>query len=89
MTTHIYGEDSYVECDRFYVVNTVPYENYKPKFRPEHQCYCGADCVQQARVAFMTYKREEGNRRPWPESSTLTYKAHRCEEHRFGEEDGS
>lgn len=88
MTDHIFGEDSYVECDRFHVVNTIPYDNYDEEFRPEHTCYCGADCVQLARVGFTTYaeKREE-DRQPWPRHLTQNVKVHRCEEHGF-ETDG-
>lgn len=91
MTYHIHGEDSYVECDRFYVVNVVTYEdhdsNLPEKFHLDHDCYCGSDATHYARVSFTTYAKPEGERDPWPDRNRRVFKAHRCDEHRFEESD--
>lgn len=89
MTDHIHGEDSYVECDRFYVVNVVTHEEHDEglpeKFHYDVNCYCGADATHYARVAFYTVieEREEW----WDRTLTQTLKAHRCDEHKFETED--
>lgn len=86
MTDHIHGEGSYVECDRFYVVSVVPYEelhsNLDPEYYTEHDCYCGKPATQQARVGFHTETERDAmlNR-----IDTRTFKAHRCDKHSFEE----
>lgn len=84
MTDHVHGEGSYVECDRVHVVSVTPYDNFEEKFRPENNCYCGADAVQIARVGFHTDTTEE-TPGEWPTSFSQNVKAHRCEEHGFEE----
>jgi hypothetical protein len=84
MVNHIFGEDSYVECDRFTVVNVVRHADMAPKFRPDTECYCGRDTVQTARVGFHTDTTDE-TPGDWPSSLSLTYKVHRCEKHAFSE----
>lgn len=87
MTDHIYGEDSYVECDRFYVASVVTYEDHDAglpkKHHLNHDCYCGADATHYARVGFTTYKNPPGEREAWPKQTTQRVKAHRCDEHGF------
>jgi len=85
MTDHIFGEDSYMECDRFNVVSVTPYENFDPEFRPEHVCYCGKPTVQIARVGFHTVVEERDQW--WDRTLSQNVKVHRCEEHKFEEED--
>lgn len=86
VTDHIYGEGSYVECDRFYVVNVVTHEEHDEglpeKFHYDVNCYCGADATHYARVKFTTSTGEH-----WMEQMTQTFKAHRCDEHKFETED--
>lgn len=85
MTDHVYGEGSYVECDRFYVVSVVTYEDrdegLPEKFHLDHDCYCGADATHYARVGFDTVVEE---REDWyNRTDRTTLKAHRCDEHSF------
>lgn len=91
MTDHIHGEDSYVECDRFYVVSVVTHEDHDEglpeKFHYDCNCYCGTDATHYARVSFTTYENPPEEREPWPKSWSRTLKAHRCDEHGFEVED--
>lgn len=85
MTDHVYGEDSYIECDYYSVVSVTSYEFFAPEFRPEHDCYCGKPTVQVARVGFHTDTTEE-TPGEWPTSFSRNVKVHRCEEHGFEED---
>lgn len=82
MTDHVHGEDSYVECDRYNVVDVLAQGDVDPAFWHDTVCYCGSDTVQVARVGFHTDTTEE-TPGDWPTSFSQTAKAHRCEEHRF------
>ena len=82
MTDHIYGENSYVECDHYTVVSVTPYSDFGPKFSPEQICYCGEPTVQVARVGFHT-RLDDPDEETWPRSISQNVKVHRCDKHGF------
>lgn len=82
MTDHVFGEDSYMECDHYSVVSVTPYSSLDPEFRPEHVCYCGEPTVQVARVGFHT-RLDDPDEETWPRSISRNVKVHRCDEHKF------
>jgi hypothetical protein len=88
VTDHIYGEGSYVECDRYHVVTVITYEekyaNLAPELHTKQDCYCGNQATEVARVAFYTVVEEREDW--WDREISRIFKAHRCDEHSFREE---
>lgn len=87
MTDHIFGEDSYVECDRYHVVSVSDYEdrfsNLDSDLYTKQDCYCGKQATHVARVGFYTVIEERDNW--WDRTQNRTFKVHRCDDHRFEE----
>lgn len=81
MTDHVFGEDSYVECDRYNVVSTRRDLNFG-EYEFERRCYCGEISTQIARVGFHTETTDE-TPGEWPTSFSRILKTHRCDEHAF------